>query len=148
MKRLFILLVLFLSACQPATPPTPISADLGVEFALAPGMSVILADEGLTITLVNVTGDARCPLDIECTESGPVSLTISVEKASGDYEEIALQTFTDNDGRAPEGPFQGIRDRVELDGYVIRVKGVLPYPTEFEKTIKQGEYRVSFIVTK
>ena len=148
MKRLFVLMIMFISACQPATPPTPISADLGAEFTLAPGMSATLTDEGLTVTLIHVTGDGRCPLDIECTESGPVSLTVAVEKAPGEYEEFALQTFTDNDGRAPEGPFQGIRDRVEMDGYFIRVMSVLPYPPEFEKTIKQGEYRVSFIVTK
>jgi hypothetical protein len=48
--------------------------------------------------------------------SGPVSLSIAVQKEAAAPVEFAMQTFTSNNGRAPDGPFEGIEDRVEYEG--------------------------------
>ncbi|MBI2332434.1 MAG: hypothetical protein HYU84_09810, partial [Chloroflexi bacterium] len=117
MKRLILTSIFFLAACLPATPPPPITAVVGEEFTLAPGQTVTIVDTGLTLTLVSVPGDERCPLEIECAETGPVTVALSAQKDAAEPVEFTLQAFTDTDGRVPEGPFEGIQDRVEIMGY-------------------------------
>ena len=140
-------LVVLLTACQSATP-TPITATTGTEFVLAPDQTATIENTGLRLHLIGIAGDERCPSEIECAMSGPVSLTISVQKDSESPVEYALQTFTSNDGRSPEGHFEGIEDNLEYEGFVIQVKSVLPYPAKSTDEIKDSEYQVSFIVTE
>lgn len=147
--RLSLLLLTFiLTACFPATPPPPITADIGVEFSLAPGQTATIADSGLTITLVAVTGDDRCPIGVECAATGPVTFTISVQTDSAAPTEFVMRTFTNHEDRSPEGPFEGIQDRIEFEGYLIRVVAVIPHPEGFGDEIKAGKYRLTFIVTQ
>lgn len=147
-KRKLLLLSLLMAACQPATPPPPITAVMGEEFTLAPGQSVAIADANLILTLVSVLDDGRCPLEIECAESGPVAVTATVQSGSNAPNEIVFQTFTDNDGRVPEMEFQGMTDRVEFEGYLIQVESILPFPQMSVSEIGDSEYRVSFLITK
>lgn len=149
-NRLFFLLILsttILISCQAALPPPPITAAVNEEFILRPGQSAAILGTDITLRLIAVPGDGRCPLDIECTESGPVMLHISLQKGDNRSSESLLQTFTDNDGRVPEGPFEGIQDRVEYEDYIVRVKAVLPYPANFSGRINDTDYQVSFVVT-
>ena len=141
-----ILFFLILTSCQAAPPPPPITASVGDEFTLASGQSATITDTDLSVRLIAISNDERCPSEIECAISGPVSLTISIQKGDNEPTEFALQTFTDNDGRTPEGPFEGIQDRVEYEGYIFRIKAVSPYPINRNDTIKDSEYRVSFTV--
>ena len=141
-----LLLTLWLTACQPALPP--VTADVDAEFTLAPDQTATITNSGLTIRLVAVTGDDRCPIDVECYASGPVTFILSVEAGSAVPTEFVMRTFTGYDGRSPQGPFEGIQDRIEVGGYMIRVVGVLPHPEGFGDEIKPGEYRVTFVVTK
>jgi hypothetical protein len=143
---LIILVLLALTACQSATP-SPITGVLASEFTLAPDQTVTIENTGLSIKLISVTADQRCPSEIECAMSGPVSLSIAVQKDTTLPIEYALQTFTSNNGRAPDGPFEGIDDRIEYEGYTIQVKSVLPYPAKSFDEIRDSEYRVSFLVT-
>lgn len=138
-------LVFILTACQSATP-VPITGALDSELTLAPDQTVTFENTGLSIRLTGITGDQRCPSEIECAVSGPVSLSIAVQKDSDAPVEFAIQTFTSNDGQAPPGPFEGIEDRIEYEGYIIQVKSVLPYPAKSFDEIKDSEYRVSFLV--
>lgn len=142
------LIVAALSACQTASPLPPVTGGLDNEFVLAPGQTAEINGTDLSITLRSVPGDGRCPLDVECTESGPVTLSMEVRVNSSASQEFILQTFTDTSGRVPEGPFEGMQDRVEHDGYLIRVRGVLPFPQTSASGIEEGDYRVSFLVTK
>ena len=148
MKRIFLLLAVLLVACQPATPLPPITAVLGEEFALTPGQTVTFSDAGLAITFVSVSSDQRCPLEIECAASGPVSVTVAVRSGSDTPNEIIFQTFTDNNGRVPELEFEGMQDRAEFEGYLIRVESVLPFPQKSVSEIKDEYYLVSFTATK
>ncbi|MBL8064214.1 MAG: hypothetical protein JNK32_14400 [Anaerolineales bacterium] len=133
-------------ACQPATPLPPVTAQMGGEFTLAPGETATLEGVGLSLTFKNVTNDGRCPLEVECAESGPVTLTISVQRGSSEPAEFVLMAFTDTDGRVPEGPFEGMQDRVEVEAFVIQVKAIFPFPLNFEDEIEAGEYRAAFVV--
>jgi len=148
MKRFLVLVVLFLSACKPVAPLPPLTAEMEAEFALAPGQSATIADAGLTLTLVGVPSDRRCPLEIECAESGPVTVVVTVQSDSDISTEIVFQTFTDNDGRVPELEFEGMQDCVKFEGYQIQVTSILPFPRQSVSEIKALDYRVSFTVTK
>ena len=142
-----LLLTFILAACFPATPPPPITADLGSEFTLAPEQTASITETELTIRLVAVSGDDRCPINVECYATGPVTFTLSVQMGSASPTDFVMQTFTGYDGRAPDGPFEGIQDRIEAGGYLIRVVAVLPHPQGFGDEIKSSEYRVTFLVT-
>jgi hypothetical protein len=144
----FLVGVFLLAACQPATPPPPVSTEVGTEFTLAPGQMASITGTDLNITLISVPGDQRCPSEIECAMSGPVSISLSVQSGSAAPAEINLQTFTGNDGRAPTMQFEGIESQVTYEGYSIQVAGVLPYPKKSNTEVKDSEYRVDLVVSK
>ena len=146
MKRVLVLAILLLSACVPVTLLPPITADLGTEFTLAPGQSATISDTGLTLTLVSVPGDQRCPLNIECAMSGPVSISISVQSDSGTPQEFSFYSFTDNDGSVPDLDFEGMITHIEFEAYVIQIESVLPFPQNKMVEIKDAQYRVSFMI--
>lgn len=139
--------IIMLVACQPMAA-APLIAEQNVEFVLAPGGSATIKDTGLMVNLISVVSDNRCPSDVECTESGPVQLSLSVQKDNGTAAKLAMQTFTDNDGRSPATEFEGITDRIIYERYLIRVVSVLPYPEDLATSIQQNDYRVSFVVIK
>ena len=143
-----IVLLMALTACQSATPLPPITTATETEFILGPGQSAAVIDAVFTIRFLGVASDERCPIEIECVASGPVTLTISLQKAPDSPVEITLQTFTDNNGRTPDMQFEGIPDRVEFIGYLIQVKEILPFPVRTFDEIKESDYRVSFLVTE
>ena len=138
--------LIFLSACEGGTP-APVSAAPGTEFTLSAGQTATIEGAGLTVQLVAVTNDERCPNRIECAMSGPVTLTIAVQSEGVEPVEFTLQAFTSNNGRVPEGPFEGIQDRVEFNGYLIRVVGVLPYPETLADRNDLEDYQVTFVVS-
>ena len=142
-----ILLVLALTSCQTSPPPPPITAPVKDEFILHPNQSATILGTDLTLKLIAITSDERCPLEIECAMSGPVSLSISIQNAENAPAEFALQTFTGNDGRTPDMSFEGIQDRVEFEGYIIQLKAVLPYPIKRSSEINDSDYQISFVVT-
>ena len=143
-----IFLLVLLAACQSATPLPNIIAETGSEFTLGFRQSATITDTSLTITLEGVKGDERCPSEIECAASGPVSLSLSAQISDSEPTGINLQVFTSNNGRVPDMQFEGIEDRTVFEGYLIRVVSVLPYPAKAFDEIKDLEYRVTFMVSK
>ena len=144
----FIALSVALSACQTTATPSALTVEVNSEFTLVQAQTATVTNTGLTIRLIGVTGDERCPSEIECAMSGPVSLSLSFQIESGDAVPVNLQAFTDNNGRTPDFEFEGIADRALFHGYLIRVVEVLPYPVNLETKIKDSEYRVTLIVTQ
>ena len=142
-----LLLTCLVSACQTATP-TPIAANPDTEFTLAPGQSAAVADTDMTITFHMVTGDDRCPSEVECAASGPVSVSLTVQQGDAAPTDVLLQTFTDHNGRAPSVPFEGLTNPAEVGAYRIQLVGVTPYPENPEIKIEPAEYRVSLLVSK
>ena len=148
--KLFIGLVpvaAIIVACQ-TTPISPLAAEPGIEFTLAPDGAVTITDAGLTIKLISILSDDHCPREVECAASGPVQVSLSAQKDNRTTEDFALQTFTDTEGRSPAIEFEGITDRIVYEGYLIRIVGVLPYPEDLSTSIKEDDYRVSFVVTE
>jgi hypothetical protein len=144
---LLILLFSLLTACQAGTPE-PITAATDTEFTLSVGQTVSLSDANLSITLLNVVSDERCPSEIECAASGPVTLQLSILGSNGRVTDETLQSFTDNNGLAPDRDFEGIRSAVSIDEFEIRILGVSPYPKDRSDSIKPSEYKVTLKVSR
>lgn len=142
-----ILLFNLLAACQ-AFPPEPINAATDTEITLSAGQTVTITDANISITFIAVSGDDRCPSEIECAMSGPVTIDLSIQDKDGTVFEEALQTFTDSTGLAPTREFEGIKSSVIVDNYLIKIIGVLPYPKDRSSSIKTSEYFVTMKVTK
>lgn len=152
MKIQFASLLLFiicsLIACQPAaTESSPGPAGLNTEVALALGQSASVTGAGLTITFHAVVSDERCPSDVECAASGPVTVSLSVQHGNGEPNDFTLQTFTDLDGRSPNVQFEGVINRAEVGGYAVQLAGVTPYPTSSTIPIETSAYRVILLVS-
>jgi hypothetical protein len=143
---LLILLFSLLTACQAGTPE-PITAATDSEFTLSADQTVSLSDANLSITLLDVVSDERCPSEIECAASGPVTLRLSIRNRDGLVMEETLQTFTDNNGLAPTMEFEGIKSSTLVDEYQIRILGVFPYPKTRSDSIKPSEYKVTLKVS-
>ena len=143
-------LVLLATSCRSftPTPSPPLTVTTDTEFTLAPGQSAALIDAVFSIRLIGVGGDERCPSAVECAASGPVSVSFTLQKGGGELSTIVLQTFTDQDGRAPDFEFEGIQDRTSYEGYLIRIVSVLPYPENLDEAIQDSDYRVTFLVTE
>ena len=144
---LYIVLV-FITACQTSTPPPLLTAATNTDFVLAPEQTAFIPDIGLKIKFVAISSDERCHSKMECAISGPVTLTISLQKDSGNIAEFVLQTFTNNNGLAPEMQFEGIQDRVEYESHLVQIKSVQPYPADLADRNNLLGYRVTFIVTE
>ena len=136
-----------LAACQPGTSSPVEIATLNNEFTLATDQSVPVKKTDLTITFNGVLSDERCPSEIECAASGPVTVSLSVQQDGNAPAMVSLQTFTDQEGRAPSSSFEGIEDRIEIGDYLIQVVGVLPYPQNLSG-IKVSDYEATFLVTE
>ena len=104
-----------------------------------------MADTALTITFNSVLSDERCPSEIECAASGPVTVSLSVQQGNEPPANLILQIFTDVNGRAPGRQFEGIEDCVEVGAHLIRLVGVLPYPQNLSR-IKASDYQATFTV--
>ena len=152
----FSILVIMLIACRAVIPlpttlptlPATVTAEKDSEFTLAEDQTASVTGTGLTIRLIGVAGDQRCPREIECAISGPVSISLSVQKDNGAPANIDLQTFTDDTGRASAGKFEGINSSATFQGYSIQVMGVTPYPIKPSAPIKSSDYRVTLTVTQ
>ena len=136
--------VCILAACQNSSPL--IDTNVNREFSLTPGQSASVRRADLTITFNYVLSDDRCPIEIECAASGPVTVSLTVQQGDAVPFGLALETLTDQEGRSPGSPMEGIRNEAEVGDYVIRLLGVLPYPRNLSG-IKASDYQATFIVT-
>lgn len=145
---LIICLIVVLAACQSPTPLPMLTIKDGEEFSLVVDQYAATSNLDITLRFLGVTSDERCPSELECAVSGPVSVLLSTQQRDAVAAEITLQSFTDSNGRAPEGLFEGMQDRVTVGDYLIRLKGVLPYPVKSFNEIKDAKYQVTFVVSR
>ena len=143
-----VVLIAVLAACQSATPLPTLTITDSEEFTLAVDQYAVTSNLDITIRFLGVAGDERCPSELECAVSGPVSVLLSIQQGDAVATEMTLQSFTDSNGRAPEGPFEGIQDHVTVGDYLIRLKGVLPYPLKSFNEIKDAKYQVTLVVSR
>jgi hypothetical protein len=141
-----LLVLSVLVTCRSEKPLPSIAATTNSEFTLAPAQSATIKDAHLTITFNSVLGDDRCPSEVECVASGPVAVSLSVKDGNENAMELTLQTFTDQNGHAPDREFEGIEDRAQVGDYLIQLTSVTPYPKNPATPIEPSEYQVTFIV--
>jgi hypothetical protein len=127
--------------------PVPVTATTNSEITLSGGQTAEVSDAGIAITFVSLSGDSRCPLGRECAASGPVTLSLSIRDQNGAESIETLQTFTDIKGISPEMEFEGIKDRTTVDGYLIKITSVLPYPNSKSFSIGRPDYQITLKVT-
>lgn len=132
-----------LSACQAGN--ATVNTAPNREFSLAPGQSATVRGTDLTITFNYVLSDDRCPIEVECAASGPVTVSLTVQQGDIVPSGLALETLTDQEGRSPGVPFEGIQDSVEAGDYIIRLLGVRPHPRNLSG-IKSSDYEATFVV--
>jgi hypothetical protein len=74
-----LFITIMLVACQSAKPTPSVTAEIDNEFTLAPNQSVAMTSTDLTITFNSVLSDDRCPSEVECVASGPVTVSLSIQ---------------------------------------------------------------------
>ena len=137
-------LVWILAACQTANPT--IEAAMNTEFTLARDQSARIKTTDMTVTFNSVLSDDRCPIEVECAASGPVTISLSIQHEGEDFPtNVTLQTFTDQEGRAPTGEFGGIDASADIGDHLIYVVGVVPYPRNLSG-IKASDYQATLVV--
>jgi hypothetical protein len=135
MNRLLVLSVLlvFLFGC---TIPFQKTAVLNEAFQLKVGESASIASEGLTIKLVDVPEDSRCPTDVQCIWAGRTKVALSATKGGVDLGAFNITTEPGAEGSAGA-----------IAGYLVRVSGVSPSPLS-TKQIQKSDYLITLIVVK
>ncbi|MCC7185171.1 MAG: hypothetical protein IT185_02935 [Acidobacteria bacterium] len=113
------------AACS-SSPTAPVNST----FTLAPGQSNTVGV--VTVKLVGVTEDTRCPLNALCIQVGDAHVALEVS-APGTRREVELQLLNPTN-RA-----------TQVRGYTVEVADVTPYPYTVVPT-QPGDYRVTLRV--
>lgn len=109
-------------------------AEIGQPFQLSIGQSALI--NGLVITFVAVGEDSRCPRGVMCVWAGRVKVLARVQKDGETLGEFELT--------AGELAGEDVNE-VELDGFVLRLVAVEPYPVAGEQT-DEGDYVAEMVV--
>jgi hypothetical protein len=110
------------------------SAPLGEPFTIGLGETASIDSTDLSLSFVAVTGDSRCPRDVNCVVAGEA--VVVFDARSGDA--LTELTF-----RVPPGG----DDEQKLDGLTIRILGLEP-EADTARKIDAGDYVAKVIVTE
>jgi hypothetical protein len=115
--------------------PTGPTVLLDRAFTLAPGQTAVEEDTGLRILFLQVSGDSRCPADAVCITGGDALVHVRVSGGGVSSAEYELHT--------------GDASRASLAhaGMTVTLIDLQPFPFS-SRTIAQGEYRATFMVTR
>ncbi len=124
--RMRFLAAMILTSCAPSlTQVAP-----GLEFELAPGHTVQLAETGVILSMVDVANDSRCPVDVVCVTAGNAEVRFRV-RGEGDERVVSLHTMQE-----PKAVTVGAV-RLELVSLAPpRRAGVPPVPAEYRARIR------------
>jgi hypothetical protein len=132
---LFAFFVLLFS-CQTEEPCN--SFALGEAFELPLGKTLVHCTEEISITFVELVSDSRCPSGVQCIWEGMVEVTISL-KLNGKDSIFSLSSTPDFGKKIPNSK--------ALEGFVIRLEDVLPYP-KAGSTVSKRESKVVLSIRK
>jgi hypothetical protein len=145
---LLLVMTCILASCQTAaTASSPVIGNVNTEITLAPGQSTTVTGTDLTVTFHSVVSDERCPSEMECVASGPVTVSLSIQQGNGTPTDFTLQTFTDQDGRSPNVQFEGVTNRAEVGKYIIQIARMTPYPANSTTKIEPAMYRMGLLIS-
>lgn len=131
MRRALLILPLLLIACQGDVAPR-----LGKEFVLKHGETTVL-DEQLTVKLVSITNESRCPAHLRCVWQGNAQVNLKVNKAGAAPSVVSVNTV-------------GMRKyprMAKYHEYKIELTGLAPHPKD-NKPIPQPTYAASLLISK
>jgi hypothetical protein len=89
----------------------------GMEVMVGMGQSAAVAETGLTVTLLEVTEDSRCPSDAICIQPGQATVLVMVEQNGEELGELSL-TLAGGQASSAE----------TLEGYDFWLGRLDPYP--------------------
>lgn len=120
------------SLSLPASPN--VTVQMGRDFTLAPGESVLANPGAVQLTFIAVTDDSRCPINpaIQCIWGGSARVALRVASSAGSRD-VAIET-----------PPQ--RDTVTVDRYMVQLVGVTPAKLA-AGPIPAASYRATLRVT-
>lgn len=121
------------TACDEKTPTGP-TFPFNERFVLAPGGAAAIADAGIGVLFVGVTGDSRCPADALCIQGGDAIVHVRVLDAGN----LSLYELHTGDSR---------RASVVHDSLRIELLELQPYPFS-SRTIDPSDYRATLIVRR
>ncbi|HUQ18646.1 MAG TPA: hypothetical protein VM099_03445 [Gemmatimonadaceae bacterium] len=134
MLRLLSVLALTACAVVGTSSPNTKVVKSGEDFELSPTETAIVDQGAVTLTLVKVNEDSRCPIDVQCVWAGDVAL--------------ALLVGTNSNARNPSTIHTNLDPRTTIaDGYKIEAVSVQPAPRS-QSTIPQSSYRITFRVSR
>lgn len=82
---------------------------------------------GLTLHVVSVTEDSRCPTDVQCITSGTVRIRVNVDPVGKDY------LFT-------------LGEAQEILGNLVKLESVEPKDKKSTTELKPSDYRFTFSI--
>jgi hypothetical protein len=135
MSRLKYLLALVPLLLVFATGCPSNQADLGESFTLAIGESTGISGEDMTIKLVEVTSDSRCPEGAQCIVAGEARIKLTITYEGQDSTVTLVQ---------PGGTTNPATDTFE--GYILTFN-LKPYP-QVDEEISDDEYMLAMTVSK
>ena len=122
LRGLLLAALLTASACaDPQLAGLTTQAD---QFDLALGQSVDAGRDNLFVTFHEVLEDSRCPQDVVCVWAGRARVVVGVDSGAGDQR----YTLTLGEQQAED------TNRITLDGLVLMLLDVRPYPLSSQGT--------------
>ena len=110
---------------------------LGDEFSLTLGEKTSIPSGDLTLQLLGVPVDDRCPTQVECEYTGQAIVEIEIVKANRDS---VLLEFNTNP--MPDINLQSIAEF----GYMFELVRLDPYPEHIANPIRAEDYRAVMVV--
>jgi hypothetical protein len=105
---------------------TSISVKAPQQTVIKIGQSGVLA--GITIKVVSLMADSRCPIGVNCLQAGSFAVRTTVTKGT---------ITTSHDFISTAGPFS-------FEGYDFSIAKVTPTQVKGQPTIKLLDYRITF----
>ena len=116
---------------DPVSSPNVVHADQ--VFTMAPGETVTLEGENLSIRFVRVTEDSRCPVDVQCVWAGNGQIEV-VTRIGDRRTTFRLNTMQNGNSYA-------------IPPFVVRLNSLSPAPHSGQQ-IPAESYRAQLTVTK
>ena len=125
-------LLLILAGCS---TDKDVKVNLGEEFSLNIGQTVLIVSENLEIEFIDVTEDSRCPKGVTCIWAGEVTAKVAINTRNS-LDELLLTEpgLTDF---PPEQSFHGYKLTYHIE----------PYP-QASVDIAKEEYRLHLKISK
>ena len=111
---------------------------LNQNFVLRVGEEVLVAEQKLSVKLVSVPEDSRCPTGVNCIWAGNVRVQLQVTKTGSKPAKVELNL---NPRDFPEG------EATDCGSYRVKLVKVDPYPV-IDQQLKAGDYTATLSVSK